>query len=142
MQTTYLQRLMAFTSAEINAITEIIGMLKDEAKYWKECGETAFKINAYKQMDSLRVSLDKMVETQRALKAELRHNSDIESLKSSNTYMLTHGLSIAIGGDITTRERAQIFRAYVKSHKLALRLEARSTSIANLHQPVPVQPAC
>lgn len=82
MQQKYLRRLIIANAAFITSLHDDIAEIVNDAKYYKGIGEIAFATAHYKLADKTRAKLAKAVETQKALKAEMEAQHNVQRITS------------------------------------------------------------
>lgn len=91
MNTNNLQSLLANNTRLIHMRTSLVSMHIEDAKAYKVADELSFSADSYQKADRQRSKLAKLVELQRALKAELQANYRDARIQSKLAKLVTVG---------------------------------------------------
>ncbi len=104
MQPSNIQAMIAINAARITEMGIQIGYLIDQAKFFKQTGEPAFCIDAYKKADHKRSKLAKAVSLQRSMKAELDAYYRFDRIIAKSSTLTKAGVFIVSDIDDTDYE--------------------------------------
>lgn len=107
MQTTYLQTLIAHNATAITLKEATIATLKTEGIDFKKAGEKAFSVESYRAADRQRPKLAKLVQLQRALKAELKMAQSIARCNRMMQRLIGAGIKFDQPHLLTSQELEQ-----------------------------------